>query len=113
MNWLWSMSWPMMLAETAAIAVAFVSLSLLAIPCFVEARYHLMMRNPEYRRKREAISRHVADIAEACDQLQAAYKASGQGKPALRLVESRGEELDDFGELASVGVDGPRLCIAP
>jgi len=96
MNWLWSTSLAMMLAETAAIAVAFVSLSLLSIRCYVNARYLLRMRfDAEYGRKREAISRHVADIAEACDQLQAAYReaaARGQEEPALRLVEPCGED---------------------
>lgn len=96
MNWLMSMSWPMIVAEMAAIAVAFVSLSLLSIRCYVNARYLLRMRfDPEYRRKREAISRHVADIAEACDQLQAAYReaaARDQEEPLLRFVEPCDED---------------------
>lgn len=86
MNWLWSMP-----AEIAAIAVAFIALSLLSISCCVNARHLLRMRfDPEYRRKREGISRHVGDIAEACDQLQVAYRDAvvrNQKEPALRLVE--------------------------
>lgn len=100
MDWFWSMSGPMMLAEMAAIAVALLSLSLLAIPCCVNARHLLRMRfDPEYRRRREAITRHVADIAQACDELQAAYRKATvqkQRKPALRvhMPPSNGEQRE-------------------
>ena len=101
MNWLWSMSWPMLLTEIAAIVVAFISISLLAIQCYVNAMHLLKMRfDPEYRHKREAIGRHVDDIVEACDQIQAAYRDAAERnkeQPALRGVESCGEEPDDGG----------------
>lgn len=84
------MNWLRLLAEAAAIAVALVALLVLSIRGFVNARHILRMRfDPEYRRRREMIGRHVDDIAGACDELQAAYrKAAGQKQkePVLRLV---------------------------
>ncbi len=59
-------------------------------------RHRLRMRfDPKYPRRRQAISRRVAAIAEACDQLQVAYGEAivrNQKKPVLRLVEPCGED---------------------